>query len=101
MSKIYIELQGDNKKPHATVKRQIGRFNFGLYCTKCAEFFAVAVVTPKDEAKMQNIEFKSAGAPLFQCPFCHHQQRRAVSEIALLRLHERNKKRPPPPPDAH
>ena len=68
-------------KLYETVKREIGKFNIGLYCTSCSEFFALAVVD--DARKGELIPIKSVGTPLFECPFCHHQQRRQVSEIAI------------------
>jgi hypothetical protein len=96
VTRIHISSEGE--KPNETVKRQIGKYNWGLYCTKCDEFFAVAVA---DKLPSEPIEFISDGEPLFECPFCHHQQRRQVSEIAQLLLTEAAKRRPPVPPDAH
>ena len=75
-------------KLYETVKREIGKFNIGLYCTSCSEFFALAVVD--DARKGELIPIKSVGTPLFECPFCHHQQRRQVSEIARLHLTQGN-----------
>ena len=96
MARIHISAQGD--KPTETQKRQIGKYNWGLYCANCTEFFAIAV---RDGSPSEPIEFISDGEPLFECPFCHHRQRREVSEIAGLVLTEATKRKPPVPPGAH
>ena len=98
-ARLHIATAGD--KPNEGVKRQIGKLNFGLYCVKCSEFFALLVVVPKDESKMEHIEIISDGDPLFECPFCHQQQRRQVSEIARIRLTENNKRKSPAPKSGH
>ena len=96
---IHLSSEGDS--PHASVKRQIGKLNAGLYCTNCSEFFAVAVIGLEDKKKIENIEFKANGPVLFGCPFCHQGQRREVSEIGLVILTEGNKRKPPPRRDHH
>ena len=96
---IHLSSEGDS--PHASVKRQIGKLNAGLYCTNCSEFFAVVVVGLEDKKKIENIEFRANGPVLFGCPFCHHGQRREVSEIGLVILTEGNKRKPPPRRDHH
>jgi hypothetical protein len=101
MEKVRLHISAEGNKPNATVKRQLGKLNIGLYCTKCGEFFALAVSEPKDDPKMEQVEIISDGQPLYECPFCHHQQRRQVSEIAKLRLTENNKQKPPPSKAAH
>jgi hypothetical protein len=88
-STIHISAQGD--EPIKTVKRQEGKYNFGLYCSRCTQFFALAVL---NDPPVGGAEFKSDGEPLFACPFCHHRQRRQVSEIVQLFL-VRGKKRTP------
>jgi hypothetical protein len=96
MARMHISAQGD--KPNATQKRQIGKYNWGFYCTKCNEFFAFAVA---DNPPAEPIEFISDGEPLWECPLCHHPQRRQVSEIASLYLTEATKRKPPIPPGVH
>jgi len=99
--KLHISAAGD--KPFAGAKRQIGKLNAGLYCTKCGEFFALAVVKPGREAVMAAIEFTcdDDDDPLFECPFCHHQQRRPVTEIVRLQLTEATKRKRPPQTRVH
>jgi hypothetical protein len=41
-STVHISAQGD--EPITTVKRQEGKYNFGLYCSRCTQFFALAVL---------------------------------------------------------
>ena len=48
--------------PNATQKRQIGKYNWGLYCTNCKEFFAIAV---RDNAPSEPIEFISGRRTTF------------------------------------
>lgn len=91
---IHLSAEGD--KPHKTVKRQVGKYNAGLYCVQCGEFFAAAVSDRKPD-----ITFISDGEKLFECPFCHHQQRRQVSEIAFFLLTEGLLRRPPRPAGLH
>ena len=92
-NKVHIPAQGD--EPNKTVKRQEGKYNLGLYCSKCTQFFALAVL---DNPLVGGVEFKSDGEPLFACPFCHHRQRRHVSEIAQVFLKRGAKRRPAIPP---
>ncbi len=99
--KAIINISSEGTKPYQNQKRQLGKINFGLYCINCNEFFAQMVVEPKDEEKAILLEFKSDGEPLFECPFCHTQQRRQVSEIAQIRLTERSKRKPPAPTHYH
>ena len=96
MARIHISAEGDT--PYQPEKRQLGKYNVGFYCTNCQEFFALAV---RDEPPGEPIEFISDGEPLFECPFCHHRQRRQVSEIASLVLTEATKRKPPIPPGVH
>ena len=78
---VHISANGD--EPVKTVKRQEGKYNFGLYCSKCTQFFALAVL---DDLPMRGAEFTSDGDPFFVCPYCHHQQRRQVSEIVQVTI---------------
>jgi hypothetical protein len=48
-----------------------------------------------DNPRAGGAEFKSDGEPLFACPFCHHRQRRQVSEIVQVFLVRGKKRRPP------
>lgn len=93
---IKIHLASEQDEPHATVKRKLGALNVGLYCTHCAEFFALAVI---DDGVP--IEVVSEGPIPFRCPMCGHLQRRDATEIAQIVLTESNKRRPPPPKGAH
>ena len=85
--------------PNATVKRVHGTRNFGLYCSECKEFFAVAVRKPNEPEL--DIKFESDGPVCFQCPFCQKIQMRQTSEIASLILTEALKRKPKPPSDFH
>ena len=87
MAKIHILSQGD--KPHATQKRQIGKYNLGFYCTNCEEFFGFAV---SDKPPPEPIEFISDDELLWECPLCH-QQRRQASETVSLYLTEATKRK--------
>ena len=93
-----IHLSSEGNKTHHAQKRQIGKYNWGLYCANCQEFFALAVT---NEVPAESIEFLADGEPLFECPFCHHRQRRQVSEIAFLFLTDAMKRKPPIPPNVH
>src|SRR5262245_34015584 len=86
---VQFTAQGE---PNKTVKRQTGRYNFGLYCSKCTQFFALVVL---DRPPVGGVQFESDGEPLFACPFCHYRQRRQVSEIVQVFLMRGNKRRPP------
>ena len=98
---IVINISAQRDSPYPTVRRQVGSVNAGLYCRECAEFFALFVV-PKGQERMKNwVSFESDGSPLFECPFCHHKQRRAPSEIGYIQLTEGTKRRPRPPPEAY
>jgi ribosomal protein L44E len=81
---------------HALVKRQIGKTNIGFYCDKCGEFIAMAVSKPKDDHKINEVQFACDGPLQISCPFCQHPQKHVVSEFRTLRLTEGNKRRPPP-----
>lgn len=85
--------------PNKTVKRQLRKTNFGLWCIKCDEFFAVAV--HENEPNAIPIKFESDGPVMFKCPFCSALQKREVSEIIELKLTEALKRRPPRPSAAH
>jgi hypothetical protein len=100
MPKTILNISAEGTTPYQTVKRQLGRLNQGLYCTNCNEFFAFAVIAESKEKIVDYLELKSDGKPLFECPFCHHQERREVSEIGYVQLSEGNKQKPPPPPEA-
>lgn len=94
VNKIHVSAEGNN--PHRSVKRQVGKYNAGLYCVDCSEFFALAIAEREITA-----EFISDGDPLFQCPFCNLIQRRQISEVGAFLLTEERLRRPPPPPGAH
>lgn len=87
-----------NDTPNATVKRELHRRNFGLWCNNsdCKQFFAVAI-EPKDAQQRLDIKFVSDGPVAFESPFCKTFQKRAASEIADIILTEALKRRPPPP----
>lgn len=93
MPRVHISAEGNT--PHPSVKRRHGRTNLGLYCLHCGEFFALAV--HDRELGVVQLEFISDGEPLFECPLCHQQQRRQVSEIAEIVLTEATKRRPQRP----
>lgn len=94
-----INLAANPDHPYATVKRQLGKLNSGLYCENCAQFFALAVVPARPG--MPNVEYVADGPLLFECPFCDHRQMRTASEIANIILTEGNRRRPPIPPGLH
>jgi Zn ribbon nucleic-acid-binding protein len=77
-----INLDATSDKPHASMPREIGKYNAGLYCNKCREFFALAIV--KDPPKA--VKFASDGKPMFECSECGHRQRRRPSEIHWVLL---------------
>jgi hypothetical protein len=101
VKKVTLNISAEGTTPYQTVKRQLGSLNQGLYCTVCSEFFSLSVIEKGKEQIAEIVELKSDGKPLYECPFCHAQQRRDVSEIGYVQLTERNKKRPPPPRSAH
>jgi hypothetical protein len=41
-STVHSSAQDD--EPIKTVKRQEGNYSFGLYCSRCTQFFALAVL---------------------------------------------------------
>jgi len=82
-------------------KRKVDRMNVGFYCSKCDEFFAIAVAKKgADTAFLETIIDLEPGAK-FECPICHEVQERQSSEIARIRLTPGKTRRPPPPKDAH
>lgn len=85
--------------PFKTEKRQLGKTNFGLWCTKCEEFFAVAV--HEREPNAIPTKFESNGPVTFKCQFCSELQKREASEIIELKLTEALKRRPPRPKTAN
>jgi hypothetical protein len=85
--------------PLETVKRQLRKTNFGLWCIKCEEFFAVAV--HEGEPNAIQTKFESDGPIMFKCPFCSALQKREASEIIELKLTEALKRKPPRPATAH
>jgi hypothetical protein len=86
-------------KPYKTVERELGKTNFGLWCVKCDEFFAIGIGV--GEVGAHQIKFESNGPIIFKCPFCSAVQKREVSEIAELKLTEGLKRRPPRPATAN
>jgi hypothetical protein len=74
MRALFIFLDCD--EPYAGTKPQPDQFNFCLTCKNCEEFFALAVCAPGTD-----LQPPSKGDGLFDCPFCHHQQRCELSEI--------------------
>jgi hypothetical protein len=90
-NRIHISAEGET--PCASVRRRVGKYNAGLYCVECSEIFAIAVAD-----RQGDIEFISDGEPLFECPFCHQQQRRQPSEIAWFLLTEGRLRKPPARP---
>lgn len=98
MPKVRVHISAEGEQPAATVKRQLGRQNYGLYCNGCDEFFALAV---SDPLKATDLEIVSDGEPMFECPFCHLRERRQPSEIAQVMLTERLKRRPAKVPGLH
>lgn len=90
-----IHIAAADETPNPSVKRQLGKINYGLYCKHCDEFFALAVL---EQPLPEPVEFISDGEPLFECPMCRQQQRRQVSEIATIVLTEEMIRRPSPPP---
>lgn len=92
MPKIHVDATSD--RPHKSVERQFGKYNLGLYCNACDEFFAMAVY---DRPMVPSVEVISNGEPMFECPHCHHKERRQVSEVAEIVLGDVNKRRPPRP----
>jgi hypothetical protein len=84
--KATTDLAGDG--PHATVKGKIGSINAGLYCGKCAEFIALAVI--RDDRPISEVEYKSDGQILLDCWQCGSRQARQAQEIQHVRLSGRN-----------
>lgn len=94
MPKIHLSGPG----PQATVKRRLGKTNIGLYCDSCGEFFALAV---SETGADPSVELTADELLEFECPLCHHQQHRQVTEIGQIHLTEATKRKPPPRSDLH
>jgi hypothetical protein len=100
MSVRRIHLASNPDQPYGTVKRQWGKLNAGLYCSHCSEFFALAVVDPR-QRPIPEVEYVAEGPLLFECPLCHQQQTREASEIAQLQLTAGNRRKPRLGPGIH
>jgi hypothetical protein len=87
MRTVKFHLLSDPSHPVATVKRQLGRINVGLYCNGCAEFFSIALLPASiAEALARTIEYVSKGPVYCRCPLCGRDQDRQVSEITTVVL---------------
>jgi hypothetical protein len=84
-----IHIDASSDKPYASVPRQIGKHNAGVYCNQCREFFALAVVD-----RPLPVKFVSNGKPVLQCTECGDQQRRDPSEIVWVVLSPANQRKP-------
>ena len=62
-NKVHIPAQGD--EPNKTVKRQEGKYNLGLYCSKCTQFFALAVL---DSPLVGGVEFEPTANRSLRAP---------------------------------
>jgi hypothetical protein len=70
--------------PHPGIKPQLGKTNVGLYCEACDVFITLSIsATPPGKS---GINFTAREPQPFECPTCHHLQRREVSEIQEIRL---------------
>jgi hypothetical protein len=87
-----LYLASNRDEPYAAVKREIGKYNVGLYCSQCSEFFALMVL---DLDPPMRVEVVSEGPVLFECPLCHHSQLRETSEVIELVLTKKNKRKNP------
>jgi RNase P subunit RPR2 len=96
---ININLDSTSNVPHASVPRQMGKVNLGVYCETCEEFFALAVTDQPMFSK--GVKIVAAGPVLLKCTECGHEQRRNVSDIVELTLRQTNRRKAPRPPHTH
>ena len=89
MSKQIIHITAFDE-PVASVRRQQGAMNVGIYC-RCGEFISFSAAAP-GQAPVE-VEFIAAQPVLVFCPYCRSEEHRHVEEIHQLLLTKKNKRR--------
>jgi hypothetical protein len=76
-------------EPIATVRRNMGAMNVGIYC-RCGSFVAFSAARPGHAAV--DVEFAATQPILVACPYCKRVEHRRVEELYQLLLTKRNKR---------
>jgi hypothetical protein len=98
--RIWGVAMGNKHDAVATVRRQFGRINIGLYCQDCFEFFSIVVlpVSATEAMGRTHTAVRVSDGPLCcRCPLCGYDQEREVAEITSLRLSDENHRLRAPP----